>query len=136
MTQLETYRGFVYPWHIDHIGHMNVQFYVARFDEASWHFLAHYGITPSYLKENQRGMAAAEQTIKYQKEVLAGSLLVIRTELVAVRPKVLKYRHVMFDGATNEQVAEMLLTAIHIDTTLRKSCPLPPDILKKFEADL
>ena len=24
----ETYRGFVYPWEMDHIGHMNVRFYV------------------------------------------------------------------------------------------------------------
>ena len=26
-SALETYRGVVYPWQLDHIGHMNVQFY-------------------------------------------------------------------------------------------------------------
>ena len=31
----ETFRGVVYPWHLDHMGHMNVQFYTARFDEAT-----------------------------------------------------------------------------------------------------
>ena len=37
-TPIETQRGVVYPWVIDHVGHMNVQFYTARFDEASWQF--------------------------------------------------------------------------------------------------
>jgi hypothetical protein len=41
--EFETYRGFIYPWVIDHVGQMNVQSYTARFDEASWHFLAHLG---------------------------------------------------------------------------------------------
>jgi acyl-CoA thioester hydrolase len=31
-----TYRGVVYPWHCDHMGHMNVMWYVGRFDEATW----------------------------------------------------------------------------------------------------
>ena len=33
---VETYRGFVYPWVIDHVGHMNVQSFTAKFDEANW----------------------------------------------------------------------------------------------------
>ena len=31
-----TYRGTVYPWQCDHMGHMNVMWYVGKFDEASW----------------------------------------------------------------------------------------------------
>ena len=30
-----TYRGTVYPLHCDHMGHMNVMWYVGKFDEAS-----------------------------------------------------------------------------------------------------
>ena len=33
---VETYRGAVYPWHCDHMGHMNVMWYVGKFDEATW----------------------------------------------------------------------------------------------------
>ena len=44
-----TYRGTVYPWHCDHMGHMNVTWYVSKFDEASWNFLRSIGITPAYL---------------------------------------------------------------------------------------
>ena len=38
-TAIETYRGVVYPWQMDHMGHMNVRFYSARFDEATWRLL-------------------------------------------------------------------------------------------------
>ena len=34
------YKGLVYPWHCDHMGHMNVMWYVGKFDEATWAFFA------------------------------------------------------------------------------------------------
>ena len=55
---IETYRGAVYPWHCDHMGHMNVMWYVGKFDEATWNLFAAMGVTAAFLKENQRGMAA------------------------------------------------------------------------------
>jgi acyl-CoA thioester hydrolase len=33
MPDILTYRGTVYPWQRDHIGHMNVMWYVGKFDE-------------------------------------------------------------------------------------------------------
>ena len=30
-----TYRGTVYPWQCDHVGHMNIMWYVGKFDEAT-----------------------------------------------------------------------------------------------------
>ncbi len=32
---LVTYRGVVYPWHCNHVGHMKVKWYVGKFDEAT-----------------------------------------------------------------------------------------------------
>ena len=136
MTQIETYRGFVYPWNIDHVGHMNVQFYVGKFDEASWNFLGSFGISPNYLKDNDRGVVAAEQNIKYQQEVLSGSLLVVRSSLVEVKPKVITYKHIMYNGETDEQVAEMLLTVIHINTITRKACSIPEEIFNKLQQSI
>ena len=63
-NKIETYRGVVYPWQMDHMDHMNVQFYTARFDEATWHLFAALGMTTSYFKSNRRGMAALEQRIE------------------------------------------------------------------------
>ena len=72
--QVETHRGVVYPWMIDHVGHMNVQFYTARFDEATWQFLAQLGLTPSFLNRNHRSAVAVEQRTHYKRELVAGSL--------------------------------------------------------------
>ncbi len=129
--EIETYRGFVYPWQMDHIGHMNVQFYAAKFDEGTWHFLAYLGLTPSYLRDNRRGMVAVDQRTLYKREVLAGSLLVVKTKLLEMNKKSLKYIHVMIDAETGEEVASTELTGVHINSELRKSCEFPPHIYEK-----
>ena len=56
-----TYRGLVYPWHCDHMGHMNVMWYVGKFDEATWQLFRLFGVTSAYMKSENRGMVAAEQ---------------------------------------------------------------------------
>ena len=38
-----SYRGAVYPWQCDHMGHMNVMWYVGKFDEATWNFFSDSG---------------------------------------------------------------------------------------------
>lgn len=66
-----TYRGTVYPWQCDHVGHMNIMWYAGKFDEANWNFFARLGLTPSYLRTSGRGMAAVQQNISYRRELLA-----------------------------------------------------------------
>ena len=129
MTQtIETFRGVVYPWHIDHIGHMNVQFYTARFDEATWHFLASLGITATYLREAGRGMVAVEQKTLYKRELLAGDLIVITSELLQMTAKSVRFLHRMIHAESGAEAASTELVGVHIDTALRKSTPFPPSI--------
>lgn len=126
MTEVETYRGFVYPWCIDHVGHMNVQSYVARFDEASWHFLATLGLTPGFLALHGRGLVALDQRIQYRHEVLQGSLLEVRTGLAELGGKTLRYVHRMRNSETAQEVATMDLLVGYLDKTTRRMAPLPP----------
>ena len=79
---IETYRGAVYPWHCDQMGHMNVMWYVGKFDEATRHLFNAIGITPAFVRENKRGMAAVEQTIQYKRELLAGDVVTVHSVLV------------------------------------------------------
>lgn len=126
-----TYRGTVYPWQCDHMGHMNVMWYVGKFDEATWGAFARLGLTPSYLREHQRGMAALEQTIRYRREVLAGDVLEIRSQVTELREKVLLLRHVMLHGEHGHEVATMDLVGVHLDTQARKSVALPPQVAQR-----
>ena len=43
-----TFRGVVYPWHCDHMGHMNLTWYAGKFDEATWNLLSLIGLTATY----------------------------------------------------------------------------------------
>jgi acyl-CoA thioester hydrolase len=122
---LETYRGFVYPWSMDHVGHMNVQFYTARFDEATWQFLACLGLTPSYLAEHGRAAVAADQRTRYEREVRAGTLLHVTSELLALGRSSIRFLHRMFDSESGEQVATTEFVGVFFDTTRRASTELP-----------
>lgn len=122
---IETYRGTVYPWHCDHMEHMNVMWYVGKFDEATWNFFAHLGITPSFMRANGRGMAAVDQRIAYQRELHAGDLVTIRTGVFEVREKLLRFVHEMRNAETGEISAVTLIVGVQIDTVARKSCVLP-----------
>src|SRR5690349_12302825 len=123
---VETYRGFVYPWAIDHVGHMNVQFYTGRFDEATWHFLARLGLSPRFMKDNGTAAVAADQKTQYSREVLAGTLLHVETELLSVGTKSIRFIHRMYDTETGDVVATTELVGVYFDVTERSSIALPP----------
>ena len=131
---LETYRGAVYPWHCDHMGHMNVMWYVGKFDEGTWNLIASFGITPAYLKENARGMAAVKQEIEYKRELHAGDIVAVRSRLLEVRDKVLRFAHEMRNAETGEISATTQLTAVHIDTVARKAVARAPEIAARARA--
>jgi acyl-CoA thioester hydrolase len=124
-----TYRGAVYPWHCDHVGHMNVMWYVGKFDEASWNLFHRVGITAAYLKREQRGMAAVDQHIEYRKELKAGDVVTVRTELLEFQGKKIRFRHEMLNEATGEIAAVTTLLAVHMDAQARKACPFPEALI-------
>jgi len=130
MTELPiTYRGVVYPWQCDHMNHMNVMWYVGKFDEATWNLLALAGFTPSILRSRNRAMVAVKQEIAYKREVLAGDTITIRSGVLEVREKVIRFFHEMRNNESGEIAAVTILVGVHLDATARKSCPCDEDVL-------
>jgi len=128
---VETYRGAVYPWHCDHMGHMNVMWYVGKFDEATWNLFAQIGVTPAFLRDNARAMAAVQQNITYRRELLSGDVVAVRSGMLEIRDKVAKFVHEMRDAQTGEVSAVCVLTGVHMDSRSRKSTAFPPEILAR-----
>ena len=116
-----TYRGTVYPWQCDHVGHMNIMWYVGKFDEANWNLFARLGLTPSYLRESGRGMAAVQQTITYKRELLAGDIVEVRSRLLEIRDKSIRFLHEMRNAETGEIAAACEFVGVHMDRQARKS---------------
>lgn len=132
--EIITHRGVVYPWQCDHMGHMNVMHYVGKFDEATWNLFALVGLTPSYLRAEQRGMVAVEQRLRYERELLAGDVILVRSSILEVRRKVLRFEHEMLHTETGARAATTDVVGVHIDRELRKSCPLPEDVVARAAA--
>ncbi|MDH3594973.1 MAG: thioesterase family protein [Rhodospirillales bacterium] len=131
---ITTYRGTVYPRHLDHMGHMNVQYYVEKFDEGVWHLFAALGLTPGYMRERKRGMAAVEMNIKYKRELYAGDLIVVRSGVLAVTAKSLRMLHEMTNGETGEVAAIQEAVAVHLDREARRAIPFPEEIAARARA--
>ena len=134
MNALLTYKGTIYPWHCDHMGHMNVMWYVGKFDEGTWHLFHALGITPAYVRDNRRGMAAVEQTIHYRRELLAGDIITIHSALLEMKDKSIRFTHEMRKADTDEIAATTVLTGVHLDTVARRACAFPQAIREKGEA--
>jgi acyl-CoA thioester hydrolase len=130
MDLIETQRGTVYPWQCDHMNHMNVMWYVGKFDEATWNFFSHLGLTPSLLRTQQRGMAAVDQRIAYLRELHAGDSIVVRSGMLEAKDKTLRFVHEMRNVETGEIAAVTQLVGVHIDTAQRKSCALPQGVVQ------
>jgi acyl-CoA thioester hydrolase len=133
---IETYRGTVYPWHCDHMGHMNVMWYVGKFDEGTWNYFSGLGLTPAFLRAEHRGMAALDQRIAYRRELHAGDTVCIQSGSIEVRDKTLRFVHEMVNTESGEISAITLLTAVFLDTRARKSCPLPESVRARAKAAL
>ena len=127
-----TYRGTVYPWHCDHMGHMNVMWYVGKFDEATWQLFTSIGLSPRRLRNEGIGLVAVEQRLEYKRELIAGDLLTIRSSLEEVREKALVLLHEMTNDETQQVAARTTITGVCIDMTTRKARPLPVDIRERI----
>src|SRR5882724_9019240 len=116
--------------------HMNIMWYVGKFDEANWNFFARLGLTPSYLRDSGRGMAAVQQNIAYKRELLAGDIVEVRSHLLEIREKSIRFLHEMRNAETGEIVATCEITGVHMDRALRKSTPFTPAIRATAEKHL
>ena len=116
------------------MNHMNVQWYTSKFDEATWHLFSAVGITNKYILENQRGMAAIEQITKYKSEVVAGDLLLIKSKILEVTEKTIRFLHIMYNAETEREISTSELLGVHLDREKRKSCALPDNIKDRCKA--
>ena len=62
--------------------------------------------------------------------------MVVRSEILEVREKVIRFQHEMLNGEEGELAAVCELTVAHLDLATRKSRPFPPEIAARARAGL
>ena len=125
------YQGMFYPMETDHMGHANVRYYSRAFNESAYFTFTTADITPNYMRENNRGMAAVTENYEYKREIMPGDLIQVRTCFINFTPKSLHVWAVMIDACTDEICAINDQVCVSLDTIARKSTPWPDAIFEK-----
>jgi acyl-CoA thioester hydrolase len=118
---------------LDAMGHMNVRWYLAVFDEASWHFFDDIGMDEDYFDTRQAGGFALKHFIQYLAEVRAGETVAVRTRLLGRSEKRFHFMHFMINETTGRLAATLEALGTHADMRKRRSSKIPPDVAEKFD---
>lgn len=126
MKKVTTYKGAVMTWECDSNQHMNVMYYINKFEMGGRNFSHELGL---YNIDNNPdiGMVVLEQKINYLKEVFEDDLLKIESSLLEIGNKTFTVLHEMHNVQTKELVCTMKLVLVLFDKIKRKSMPLPED---------
>lgn len=127
----ETGRGVVYPWHCDHLGHMNVQHYVGWFDIGAFHFMSMLGFSSHDMHEVGETFVDAQHTIKYINEQKVGSLFKIESGITKVGTKSMTCVHKMNNTETGLLAATTEVVMVYFDLKTRLSQIIPDELKTK-----
>jgi acyl-CoA thioester hydrolase len=118
-------KSIAQPWECDVMGHMTTRFYVAMFDDASYHFLfTVFGWTIAGHEARKFGWADVRHVIEYKSEVSAGDVLEIRARLQKIGGKSITVLYEMLDLAKDEVVATQESICVYFDLEARQAIPI------------
>ncbi len=116
--------GVAHPWQCDTMGHMNVRHYAAMFDDASFQLL---GLV-SGPDEPDRGWADIRCEIDYRHETRAGTLLTIRSHVVALGRSSITYAHEMTGTLDGIAHARAKVVSVRFDLDKRIKMDIEDDV--------
>ena len=122
-------RSVAHPWMCDVLGHLTTRFYVAMFDDSSYHLLhSVFGWTGASDDEGKIGWADVRHLIEYQAEVAVGDLLEIRAGVTKIGTKSITVFYEMTNLGTNETAATLEVVCVLFDLKKRKAVALSDEL--------
>ena len=82
-------------------------------------------MTPSLLRSGALHLAAVQQNISYRKELYPGDTVAVRTGVLEMRDKVLRFRHELYNTETGDLCSVCEFTVVCLDPESRKSQRFP-----------
>jgi len=108
---------------------MTTRFYVAMFDDASYHFLHEvFGWNGNQSVDGNLAMVDVRHVIDYVAEVAAGDLLEIRAGLARIGRKSMTVNYEMLNLGSGEIAARQESTSVLFDTQSRQGVVIPDDL--------
>ncbi|MGH2669520.1 MAG: acyl-CoA thioesterase, partial [bacterium] len=99
---LETYRGVVYRWEVDHNDHLTVAYYFARLGDAT---LALLDALDLPAEGAGRLWITADCHVRYVRELRAGDIMHVTSAPIAIERDGLVAGHKLIDTGSGELVA-------------------------------
>jgi len=122
-------KGIAQPWECDVMGHLTTRYYVAMFDDASYHALYElFGWTISGHESKKYGWADVRHVIEYKAEVSAGDVLEIRARLQKVGTKSFTVLYEMHNLGKNEVAATLESVCVYFDLEARCTIALTEEM--------
>lgn len=122
------------PLWIDYNSHLNMAYYNVLFDRSLNEFVDMLGLGWRYMKERSKSSVAAECHVRYLREVKLHDPVHVTVLIIAADEKRIHYflelRHTVegWLAATSENMT------LHIDMTVRRVAPYPPDVWARVKA--
>lgn len=136
--RLPDFHQTVQPEWIDYNGHMSEAFYVLVFGQATDWMLARTGLGTDYVERSRCSLYTAEAHVRYLREAAQGTALAVRTTVLGVDTKKVRFCHAMFaagePGTDTEPVATCELLGVHVDQQAGGSAPLPDEARERLAA--
>lgn len=127
-------KGVAHPWQCDIMGHMTTRFYMAMFDDASYHFLHHlFDWNGAKNDTGELGWVDVRHTINYKDEVNAGDLLEVRAELTKVGGKSMSVSYEMINLGNGDVAATLEGVIVLFDLKKRGAVTIPDDLRDKAD---
>ena len=126
MVKELTYKGAVMTWECDSNRHMNVMYYINKFEHAGRNTDLSLNLFEDQITD-EIGLVVVEQNIKYLREVFEDDLLYIESSLVDIGNKAFTIFHEMYNGRTKELVSTMKAVLVLFDKVSRKALLFPED---------
>jgi len=129
-TRLPVFEETVRPEWIDYNGHMSEAFYVLVFGYATDAMMDAVGLGPEYRERTGCSLYTVEAHVRYLDEVVEGGQLAVRTRVLGVAGKKLRFVHEMRVG--ERLVATSELFALHVGA--EGSVPFPEPVHEQLAA--
>lgn len=128
-----TWTAVIPESYLDEMGHMNVMWYTHLFSNATGGLFDLAGMTLEYFTANQAGSFALEAHVRYLAEVRAGGYVTVRSRALGRSAKRLHFMHFLIndDGQRLSATGEFVST--HVDMRVRRSSPMPPQIVETYD---
>lgn len=116
---------------IDHLGHMNVRFYLERALRATRELAALHGLGPEACRERGVLLEVRDVFTRHHREQLVGAPLAVHGGVLAVRSDGLRLYHELVNTARDERAAVFVLELKLLARDTRRPMALPEALAKR-----